>query len=86
VKADGDTALPVSTLTTATSTAPALADGVTTESCVAVRAVTVPATPPKVTVAPGSNSVPVMVTLVPPFVVPEAGCTDVIVGLDGVAV
>jgi hypothetical protein len=38
------------------------------------------AVPPKVTVAPDTNSVPVIVTTVPPTVVPELGDTDVIVG------
>jgi hypothetical protein len=85
VKAADDVAVPVSTLDTRTSTGPAAADGVTPEISVALNAVTVPATPPNVTVAPDSNSVPVIVTAVPPLVGPEVGCTEVMVGIDGVA-
>ena len=41
-------------------------------------------TPPKVTVAPLTNSVPVMVTAVPPSVVPLVGVTEVTVGAQAV--
>ena len=39
-------------------------------------------TPPKVTVAPVANSVPVIVTAVPPAVLPVFGLMSVIVGVD----
>jgi hypothetical protein len=42
-------------------------------TCVLVTDITVPATPSNVTVAPGWNAVPVMVTGVPPVVAPLAG-------------
>ena len=85
VKAADDVTAPVSTFATLTSTEPGAADGVTTEISVALNAVTVPATPPNVTDAPDSNSVPVIVTAVPPLEGPEFGCTEVMVGVDGVA-
>lgn len=40
----------------------------------------VAATPPIVTLAPGENPVPVMVSEVPPLVVPELGLMELIVG------
>ena len=44
--------------------------------------VTVAATPPTVTVAPATKSVPLIVTLMPPFVGPLGGTTPLIVGLE----
>ena len=85
VKAADDVTVPVSRFETLTSTGPGAADGVITDIPVALSAVTVPATPPNVTVAPDSNSVPVIVTAVPPLVGPEFGWTEVMVGIDGVA-
>ena len=50
-------------------------------NCVAASKVTlVAAMPSKVTVAPETRSVPVMVTSVPPSELPEGGATTVIVG------
>lgn len=85
MKAAEEVTVPVSRFATLTSTEPGAADGVITEISVALNAVTVPATPPNVTVAPDSNSVPVIVTAVPPLVGPEFGSTEVMVGVDGVA-
>ena len=85
VKAPEDVTVPESRLLTVTSTSPALAAGVATVISVGVSDVTVPAVLPKVTEAPASKSVPVIVTVVPPLVDPEFGATDAIVGLDGVA-
>jgi len=86
VKAPEDVTVPESRLLTVTSTSPAPAAGVTTVISVGVSDVTVPAVLPKVTEAPASKSVPAIVTVVPPLVDPEFGATEVIVGLDGVAV
>lgn len=44
-------------------------------------AVTVAATPPKVTVVPGLNPFPVMVTEVPPAPEPELGESEFITGI-----
>ena len=38
------------------------------------------AVPPKVTVAPAAKLLPLMLTAVPPFTVPEVGDTEVTVG------
>ena len=68
-------------MVTVTVTAPAGFAGVTAVMVVEFTTTTpVAATPPKVTVAPLTKPVPVMVTLVPPPVVPEGGLTFVIVG------
>jgi hypothetical protein len=63
--------------TPADETAPA---GDFTVIDVAVLAVTVPAVEPKRTAEAFARFVPVMVTVVPPAVVPEVGVKDVIVG------
>ena len=78
-------ALPVAdvppTPVTVTSTAPAGATGDTAVIEVAEFTVTpVAATPPKLTVLPETNPVPVIVTEVPPAVVPLFGLTAVTVG------
>jgi hypothetical protein len=61
-------------------TEPALSAGVVTVIDVAVSAVTVPAVEPKSTAEALSRPVPVMVTAVPPLIVPLVGVYDVIVG------
>jgi len=66
---------------TATFTAPAAWAGATAVSDVALAMATlVAATPPKVTVAPATKFVPVIVTVVPPVIRPEFGVTLVTVG------
>ncbi len=71
----------VSGLVTTTSTAPAAWAGVMTSMVVAFCQVTpAAAVPPKVTVAPLTKSVPVIVTAVPPAVGPLVGATEVTVG------
>jgi len=75
--------LPLSPLlfVTATVTAPALPAGVVAVIDVALTTVTfVAATPPNITVAPEAKFVPVIVTAVPPAVVPLFGLTPVTVG------
>ncbi len=70
-----------------TSRAPALPAGVRAVTCVALENATlVAATPATLTVAPETKFVPVSVMVVPPVVGPEAGETDVSVGVDCVAV
>jgi hypothetical protein len=58
---------------TVTSTVPAACPGVVAEIDVALTAVTVADAPPMLTVAPAWKFVPVIVTPVPPNVVPELG-------------
>ena len=59
---------------TITATAPAACGGVFAVMLVAFTTVTpVAAVPPRLTVAPVRKPVPVMVTAVPPLVVPEVG-------------
>ncbi len=71
----------VSALVTTTSTAPAAWAGVVQVICDDESTLTpVAGLPPNVTVAPARKLVPVMVTEVPPAVVPEAGETDETVG------
>jgi len=71
----------VSGLVTTTATSPAAWAGVVTVIVVGSTTFTpVPAVPPKVTVAPGTNPVPVMVTTVPPAVDPLSGEISVTVG------
>jgi hypothetical protein len=66
---------------TATVTAPALTAGVVAVIVVALTTVTpVAAADPNVTVAPDAKFVPVIVTAVPPAVVPLFGDTPVTVG------
>jgi hypothetical protein len=67
---------------TVTSTVPAACVGVVTEQLVVVEQLTpVPAVDPKLTVvAPVTNPVPVMVTVVPPVVAPVLGAIPVMVG------
>ena len=67
---------------TDTSTLPGVSvEGDVTVIDVADTTVTaVPAVPPKLTVAPEMNPVPVMVTEVPPMVVPLVGDSDAMVG------
>ena len=66
---------------TTTVTAPAARAGVTALIVVALTTLTfVAALPPNVIVAPEEKFVPVMLTDVPPAVVPELGETDVTVG------
>ena len=68
-------------LVTTTLTAPAAWAGVVAVMEVALTTFTpVAAVPPKLTVAPDKNPVPVMVTAVPPAVEPEVGETAVTVG------
>lgn len=67
---------------TATVTAPAAWDGVFAVMLVELTTTTlVAAVPPKVTVAPVAKFVPVIVTAVPPAVVPLVGDTLVTVGV-----
>ena len=74
-------ALCESVFVTTTSTAPAVCEGVVTVMEVELTTVTLVADdPPNVTVAPLKNPVPVMVTDVPPLVVPEVGEIEVTVG------
>lgn len=74
-------ALWVSGLVTVTLTAPAACAAVVAVIDVASTNTTfVAGTPPIVTVAPETNFVPVMVTLVPPSVVPDGGAMLEIVG------
>ena len=64
-----------------TDTAPAACAGVLAVMLVALTTVTpVAAVPPRLTVAPVKKPVPVMVTAVPPLVVPVAGDIAVTVG------
>ena len=71
----------VSGFVTTTLTAPAVRAGVVAVSWVALLKVTaVAAVPPKVTVAPETKLVPVIVTEVPPAVGPELGETLLTVG------
>ena len=68
-------------LVTATSTAPAACDGVVAVMLEALATFTeVAATPPKLTVAPDTKFVPLMVTEVPPLLAPLLGDIEVIVG------
>ena len=68
-------------LVTTTLTIPAVCAGVTAVIVVAFATLTfVAAVPPTVTVAPSTKFVPVIVTDVPPAVVPVFGETDVTVG------
>jgi len=72
-------AVPLLSVTT-TLTAPTAWAGVLAVMLVVLTTVTpVAAVPPNVTVAPETNPVPVMVTAVPPAVVPEVGETAVTV-------
>ena len=68
---------------TVTDTAPAARAGVRATSVVAVCDSSVPVVPPNVTTAPAWKPVPVIVTSVPPAVVPVAGDTVPIVGGGG---
>ncbi len=71
---------------TVTLTAPAAPAGAVTVSDVVDAAVTVAAVEPKSTVSPDAvalNPVPVIVTVVPPAVVPLVGLIDVIAGTGG---
>jgi hypothetical protein len=68
-------------LVTATLTAPVAWAGVVAEIDVLLATTTAVAdVPPKLTVAPGRNPVPAMVTPAPPLVVPELGEIEVTVG------
>jgi hypothetical protein len=68
-------------LVTVTVTAPALAAGVVAVICVPLTTTTLLAAAlPNVTVAPAAKFVPVIVTAVPPAVVPLLGDTLVTVG------
>ncbi len=68
-------------MVTTTSTAPAAWAGVVASIWVELTKVTpVAAVPPKVTVAPLTKFVPVMVTAVPPMSGPLVGATEVTVG------
>ena len=70
-----------SVLVTTTFTAPAACAGVVAVIEVLFTTVTpVAAVPPSFTVAPARKPVPVRVTLVPPFAVPELGAIEVTVG------
>ena len=71
----------VSVLVTTTSTAPAAWAGVVALIEVPFTTVTpVAAVPPKLTAAPARKPVPLIVTPVPPLVLPEVGETPVTVG------
>jgi len=71
----------LSLLVTITVTAPAAWAGIVAVIEVLLTTVTpVAAVPPKLTVAPERNPVPLIVTGVPPFTVPEAGLIAVTVG------
>jgi hypothetical protein len=71
----------LSLLVTITVTAPAGWAGVIAVIEVLLTTVTpVAAVPPKLSVAPERNPVPLMVTGVPPFTVPEVGLSAVTVG------
>ena len=68
-------------LVTTTLTAPAACAGVVAVIDVLLTTVTpVAAVPPSFTVAPARKPVPVMVTAVPPFAVPELGVIALTVG------
>lgn len=68
-------------LVNTTSRAPAVLDGVTTVTEVALTlTIEVPAAPPNVTADVPVKLVPVIVTEVPPLVEPDEGATVVIVG------
>src|SRR5262245_53378847 len=69
-----------STLVTRTSAGPAAPAGVVAVMDVAVMVPIVAETPANLTVALGVKFVPVMVTTVPPAVLPEVGLMEVIVG------
>jgi hypothetical protein len=74
----------VSGLVTVTLTAPAACAGVVAVIVVAFTTVTpVALVPPRVTVAPLTKPVPLIVTLVPPAVGPEVGLIPVTVGAGG---
>jgi hypothetical protein len=79
------TRVPLSSLglVTTTFTAPPACDGVVATIVVLVATTTIVAAgiPPKLTVAPGTKFVPVIVTVVPPFEDPEFGSTLVTVGV-----
>ena len=80
-------ALWLSGLVTTTLTAPAACAGVVAVRLVLLTKLTpVAAAPPKLTVAPDTKLVPVMVTAVPPTVEPLPGATAVTLGGGGVAV
>ena len=64
---------------TVTSTVP-LSGGLVAVTCVAESAVIVPAAPPKLTLVAPARPVPVIVTAVPPSVVPLAGEIPVTAG------
>src|SRR5262245_31532020 len=66
---------------TTTFTRPAACAGVVAEINVSPPDTFVAATPPNVTVTPDVKPKPEMFTKVPPFVFPELGLIDVIVGL-----
>ena len=75
------TALVPAGVVTVTSTAPWAPAGAVTVMDVAVKAVTLPALAPKLTVGvPGVKMVPEMVTTVPPVVGPPAGLIPVTAG------
>src|SRR5439155_16059131 len=77
----GSVAFWLSGLVTTTSTAPAACAGVVAVMLVLLTTFTeVAATPPKVTLAPDTKFVPVMVALVPPLAVPLFGEIEVMVG------
>lgn len=65
---------------TATLTAPATPEGLVAVICVALLTVKLAAVPPNETEVALVRFVPVMTTDVPPFVVPDEGLMDVIVG------
>ena len=65
---------------TVTLTAPALPGGLVTVICVPESAVTLPAAPPKLTLVAPPRLVPLIVTAVPPAVVPLDGDNPVTAG------
>src|SRR5690606_29403147 len=73
-------------LVTLTSAAPAARAGVVTTIAVEVSEATAAGAPPIVTVAPETNWLPVIVTLVPPLVGPDAGVTAEMTGVGAIAV
>src|SRR5512138_3552990 len=72
-----------SPFTTTTSAAPAAWAGVVIESDVALRAETIDAEPPMVTLAPASKPVPETIAEVPPSVVPDEGAMPAMEGGGG---
>lgn len=83
MKLTGEVAVWPSGFVTITLTAPAAWAGVVASIEVELETITdVAAVPPKVTVAPVWKFAPVMVTTVPPNVVPELGNMEVMVGGD----